>query len=95
MCTQTRISISVFNTFSKLGGPKRLGSNVMLAVKRSAGVALEVNPRNAFHTSEEACKPGIHPDFETQGKRHQKSKTGVLVAAEKGLMSFKNLDFFF
>ena len=92
MCTLTRISISVFTIFSKLGGPTRLGSNVMLAVKRSAGVALEVNLRNAFHTSEEACKPGIHSGFKTQGKRHQ---TGVLVAAEKGLMPSKNLETFF
>ena len=28
---------------------------------------------------------GIHPGFETQGKRHQKSKTGVSVVPKKGL----------
>ena len=31
------------------------GSAAMLAVNRSAGVALEVNLRNPFHTSEKAC----------------------------------------
>ena len=33
---------------------------------------------------------GIHPGFETQGRHHQKSKTGVSVAPQKGLMSSKN-----
>ena len=32
---------------------------------------------------------GIHPGFETQGKHHQNSKTGVSVAPQKGLMSTK------
>ena len=61
----------------------------MLAVKRSAGVALDVNLRNAFHTSEEACKPRIHPGFETHGRYHQKSKTVVSVASQKGPMPSK------
>ena len=34
---------------------------------------------------------GIHPGFETQGRRHQKSKTGVSVTPQKGLVSYKNL----
>ena len=33
---------------------------------------------------------GIYPGCETQGRRHQKSKTGVSVASRKGLMSCKN-----
>ena len=33
---------------------------------------------------------GIYPGFETQGRHHQKSKTGVSVAPWKGLMSSKN-----
>ena len=37
------------------------------------------------HTSK-----GIHPGFETQGRRHQKSKIGVSVALQKGLVSYKN-----
>ena len=32
---------------------------------------------------------GIHPGFETQGRHHQNSKTGVSVAPWKGLMSSK------
>ena len=31
----------------------------------------------------------IHPGFETQGRCHQKSKTGVSVAPQKGLVSYK------
>ena len=44
----------------------------MLAAKRSAGVALEVNPMNPLRAGNEASK-GIHPDFETKDRRHQKS----------------------
>ena len=36
------------------------------------------------HPSEE-----IHPGFETQGRRHQKSKIGVSAVPQKGLMSSK------
>ena len=32
---------------------------------------------------------GIHPGFETQGRHHQKYKTGVSVALQKGEMSSK------
>ena len=32
------------------------------------------------HTGEKACKWGIHPGFETHGRRHQKSKTRASVA---------------
>ena len=31
----------------------------------------------------------IHPGFGTHGRCHQKSKTGVSAAAQKGLMSSK------
>ena len=41
------------------------------------------------HTREKACRKGIHHGFETQGRHHQKSKTGVLVAPRKGLMQAK------
>ena len=61
----------------------------MLAAKRSAGVAPEVNLRNLLCAGEEARKRGIHPGFETQERHHQKSKTGVSVAPQKGLMSSK------
>ena len=49
----------------------------MLAAKRSAGVATEVNLRYSLHAGNKAGKRGIHPGFETQGRHHQKSKTGV------------------
>ena len=49
----------------------------MLAIKRLAGVAPEVNP---LHASKEAGKQGIHLGLETQGRPHQKSNTGVSVA---------------
>ena len=55
----------------------------MLAVKRSAGVAPEVNLRNPLCAVKIACKWGIHPGFKTQGRRHQKSRTGVSVAPQK------------
>ena len=47
------------------------------------GVAPEVNLRNPFYVGHKACKQGVHPDFETQGRCHQKSKTGVSVAIQK------------
>ena len=70
------------------------GSAAMLAAKRSAGVAPEGNLKNPLYTSKKACKWGIHPGFETQDRGHQKSKTGVSVAPQKGptIMSSK---FFF
>ena len=61
----------------------------MLAVRRSAGVTLEVNPRNPLHPGKEEAKQGIHPGFETQDRHHQKSKTGVSLATQKGLISSK------
>ena len=52
----------------------------MLAAKRSAGVAPEVNLMNQLHAGNEAYKQGIQPGFETQGRHHEKSKTGISVA---------------
>ena len=59
------------------------GSAAKLAVKSSAGLAPEVNLRNSLHTGDKTCEPGIHPGFETQGRHHQKSKSGVSVAPQK------------
>ena len=59
------------------------GSAAMPAVKKSAGVAPEVNLRNPLHAGDEACKQEMHPGFETQGRLHQKSKSGVPVALTK------------
>ena len=57
----------------------------MLAAKRSAGVTPEMNLRNPSHAGDEAYNSGIHPGFETQGRCHQKSKTGISVASQKVL----------
>ena len=64
----------------------------MLATERLADVAPEVNFRDCvtrmpLPSSNKAAYSG----FETQRRRHQKSKTGVSVAPQKGLMSNKNL----
>ena len=55
-----------------------------------AGVTPEVNLRNLLCSGEKADKQGIHPGFETQGRRHQKSKTGVSVAAQKGPVCYRH-----
>ena len=54
---------------------------------KSGGVAPEVNVRNQLLAGDEACKRWIHHGFEKQGIRHQKSKTDVSVAPEKGLIN--------
>ena len=54
----------------------------MLAAKRSAGVAPEVNPMNPLRTGNEASEE-IHPGFETKDRRQQKS--GILVVLPKTL----------
>ena len=63
----------------------RKGSAAMLTSIQSAGVAPEVNLRNSLHTGDDARKQGIHPDFETQGRHRQKSKTGYQWPHEKDL----------
>ena len=42
------------------------------------------------YVTEEACKRGIHPGFETQGRRHQKSNAEVLVAPQKRTCVLQN-----
>ena len=50
------------------------------AAKRSAGVIPEVNLReHATHTPPPNANKATHFAFETQRRRHQKSKTGVSV----------------
>ena len=58
--------------------------------KRSAGVTPEVNLSNPLHADNEACKQGIHPGFEAQGRCQNKSKIGVSVVPQERLMSSKN-----
>ena len=60
----------------------------MLAAKRSEGVTPEVNLRILLCAGEKALKLGIHPGFETQGRRHQ---TEVSVVPQKLLASSKKL----
>ena len=60
----------------------------MLATKRLAGVAPKVNVRECVaHMSPPSMNKAAHSGFETQRRHHQKSKTGVSVAPQKGLMS--------
>ena len=70
--------------------PEEKGSAAMLAAKRSPGVAPDVNLRT--HVTSIPL-PGVnksaHSGFETQRRHHQKSKTGVSVVPQKGLMSSK------
>ena len=59
----------------------------MLVPKKSAGFTPDVNLRNVLCQMMKHAIEGIIPGFETQGRRHQKFKTGVSVALQKGLMS--------
>ena len=43
-----------------------------------------------MQATKHACE-GIHSGFETEGWHYQGSKTGISVAPEKGLFSFKNI----
>ena len=71
---------------------EEIGSAAMLATKRSAGVTPEVNLRKCV-----TCMPlpsgnkAAQSGFETQRRRHQKSKTWVSVASQKELMSSKKI----
>ena len=69
---------------------KRLAA--ILTAKRSAGVTPEVNLRK--HISGMAlpsANKSAYSGFEIQRRHHQKSKTGVSVAPQKGLMSSKKM----
>ena len=56
----------------------------MLATKRSAGVAPEVNLRECVtHMPPHSLNKAAHSGFETQRRHHQKSKTGVSVATKR------------
>ena len=63
---------------------EEIGSAAMLAAKRSAGVAPEVNVReHVTHTPLPSANKAAHSGFETQRRHHQKSKIGVSVAPQK------------
>ena len=61
----------------------------MLAIKRLAGVAPEVNLRNPLEKGEESHKQEIHHGLHTQNRRRHKSKTRTSAVSQKGVMSFK------
>ena len=70
---------------------EKIGSAAMLATKESAGVAPEVNLReHATHISPPSRNKATYSGFETGRKHHQKSKIGVSVVPQKGLMPSKN-----
>ena len=83
-------SSSLTNAYVGVQYVDQKGSATVLVAKRSAGVTPEVNLKNLLHAGKEAYEQGIHPGFETQGTCHQRSKTGVLVDPQTGLMSSKN-----
>ena len=59
---------------------KYVGRNVssaMLAAKKSAGVAPEVNMRKPLHTGDKAYKREIHPGFETLPPKKKKIKRKI------------------
>ena len=69
---------------------EEIGSTAMLATKRSAGVAPEVNLKECVKEMPmPSANKTAHSGFETQRRHYQKSKTGVSVAPQKGLMSSK------
>ena len=66
----------------------RDGLAAMLAAKRLAGVAPDVNLREGVtHMPPPSVNKVARSGFETQRRRHQKSKTGLSVAPLKGLVS--------
>ena len=91
-CLTNMREVSQSNLASYLYWNMHVGkrSTAFLATKELAGVAPEVNLRE--HIS---CMPlpsvnkAALSGFETQRRHHQKSKTGVPVAPQKGLMSSK------
>ena len=65
---------------------------VMLAIYTSRDVAPEVNLRECIsHMPLQSLNKAAHSDFETQGRHHQKPKTGVSVAPKMDMCPTKNL----
>ena len=70
---------------------EEIGSAAMLATKRLAGVTPEVNLReHVTYMPLPSMNKAAYFGFETQGRHHQKSKIGLSVAPQKGLVSSKN-----
>ena len=67
---------------------KENGLTAMLATKRSVGVTPEVKLRKCVTLMPlSIVNKAAHSGLETKKRHHQKSKTGVSVAKQKGLMS--------
>ena len=65
-------------------------SNKTISVKRSAGVAPEVNLRDLLNTGDQACKRGDPPlALNPRVAITRSPKIGVSVAPQKGLSSKK------
>ena len=66
---------------------KEIGLAAMLASKTLEGVGPKKNLReHVTHTPPPSANMATHSGFETQMRCHQKSKTGVSVAPQKGLI---------
>ena len=87
LCSEWEIPHSNPSILPLLTHVGNVTGTAMPAVNRLAGVAPEVNLRSNMQARKHASN--IHPGFETQGKGHQKSKTGVSVAPQKGHVSSK------
>ena len=62
----------------------------MWTAKRSAGISPDVNlGERVTCTPPLSANKAAHSGFETQRRHYQKSRTGVSMAAQKGLMSSK------
>ena len=73
---------------------EEISSATMLATKRSAGVAAEVNlSQYITHMPQPSVEKDAHFGFETQKGHHQKFKTGVSVVPQKGLEKKSNYSF--
>ena len=60
----------------------------MMALYTGKGVTPEVNLKEHIsHIAPQSSNKAAHSGFETQRRRHQKSKTGESVAPQKGLIS--------
>ena len=86
--TQTDTETETEANFTHVRGSKKFGCHASL--QESARIIPEMNLRNSLHTGDETGKWGIHPALEIQGRRHQKSRTGLSMTSEKGLMPYKN-----
>ena len=79
VCAETQYWVWVTAMFVRKHIDQK-GSAAMLNSARSAGVAPEVNLKNALYAGNKAFKWGVLLGFDTQGLFQQKSKTQILVS---------------